>query len=118
MSLNNPQQPDFLLSLADDTDIIPWISNPLQLDDHNIADIASLEKQLNHIVPALEVASEDLSLHIERLIDEISCSASRLLYDLQFMRGGALSVQVKSYHGWQERQGTNGLLSCLIDGFP
>ena len=118
MSLNNPQQPDFLLSLADDTDIIPWISNPLQLDDHNIADIASLEKQLNHIVPALEVASEDLSLHIERLVDEISCSASHLPYDLQFMCDGALFVQVKSYHSWHERQGTNSLLSCLIDGLP
>ena len=88
------QQPDFLLSLADDTDIVPWINNLLQHEDHDIADIASLEKQLNHIVPALEVASEDLSLHIERLIDEISRSASRLPYDLQFMRDGALSVQV------------------------
>ena len=77
-----------------------------------------LEKQLNPIVPALEVASEDLSLHIERLTDEISRSASRLPYDLQFMRDGTLSVQVKSYHGWHERQGTNGLLNCLIDGLP
>jgi hypothetical protein len=84
----------------------------------DVADIASLEKQLNHIVPALEVASEDLSLHIECLIDEISRSASRLHYDLQFMRGGALSVQVKSYHGWHERQGMNGLLSGSIDGLP
>ncbi|KAH9990814.1 Golgi complex component 7-domain-containing protein [Russula vinacea] len=50
--------------------------------------------RLSHIVPALEIASEDLSLHIERLIDEISRSASRLPYDLQFMRDGALSVQV------------------------
>ncbi len=58
------------------------------------SDIASLEKQLGQIVPALEIASEDLSLHIERLIDEISRSASRLPYDLQFMRDGALSVQV------------------------
>jgi hypothetical protein len=64
ISLNNPQQPDFLLSLADDTDIVPWIDNLLQHEDHNITDIASLDKQLNHIVPALEVASEDLSLHI------------------------------------------------------
>ena len=112
------QQPDFLLSLADDTDIVPWINNLLQHEDQHIEDIASLEKQLNHIVPALEVASEDLSLHIERLIDEIPRSASRLPYDLQFMRGGALSVQVKSYHGWQERQGTNDLVSCLIDDLP
>jgi hypothetical protein len=26
MALNNPQRPDFLLSLADDTDIVPWIN--------------------------------------------------------------------------------------------
>jgi len=89
MSLHNPQQ----LPLSDDTDIVSWINNLLQHENHDLPDIASLEKQLNHIVPALEVASEDLTLHIERLIDEISRSASRLPYDLQFMRDGALSVQ-------------------------
>ncbi|KAI0297908.1 Golgi complex component 7-domain-containing protein [Russula brevipes] len=94
MSLNDPQQPDFLLSLDNDTDIVPWINNLLQQDDRDTSDIASLEKQLNHIVPALEVASEDLSLHVERLIDEISRSSSRLPYDLQYMRDGALSVQI------------------------
>jgi hypothetical protein len=80
--------------------------------------MVSLEKQLNHIVPALDVVPEDLSLHIERLVDEISRSASHLPYDVQFVCDGALSVQVKSYHDWHERQGTSGLLSCLIDGFP
>ena len=35
-----------------------------------------------------------ISLHIECLIDEVSRSASRLPYDLQFMCDGALSVQV------------------------
>src|SRR6266852_1731138 len=84
------QQPD----LDDDADIVTWINNLLQHDDHDSSDIVSLEKQLSHIVPTLEIASEDLSLHIERLIDEISRSASRLPYDLQFMRDGALSVQV------------------------
>jgi hypothetical protein len=92
MSRGDTQQPD----LDDDADIVPWINNLLQHDDdgHDSSDIASLEKQLSNIVPALEIASEDLSLHIERLIDEISRSASRLPYDLQFMRDGALSVQV------------------------
>ena len=85
-----PQQQD----LDDDTDIATWINNLLQHDGHDSSDITSLEKQLSHIVPTLEIASEDLSLHIERLIDEISRSASRLPYDLQFMRDGALSVQV------------------------
>ncbi len=96
MSPEDTQQPEFLFSLDGDTDIVPWINKILQHDDHDIdsSDIASLEKQLSHIVPALEIASEDLSLHIERLIDEISRSASRLPYDLQFMRDGALSVQV------------------------
>ena len=94
MSPEDTQQPDFLSSLDDDTDIIPWINNLLQDGDHGSSEIASLEKRLGHIVPALEIASEDLSLHIERLIDDISRSASRLPYDLQFMRDGALSVQV------------------------
>src|SRR5712671_6465317 len=94
MSLDDPYQPDFLISLGNDTDIVSWINNLLQHDNSLNSDIAILDKQLNHIIPVLEVASEDLSLHIERLIDEISRSASRLPYDLQFMRDGALSVQV------------------------
>jgi conserved oligomeric Golgi complex subunit 7 len=87
-------EPDFLLSLDSDNDIVSWINNLLQQDTRDNSDLVSLEKHLNHIIPALEVASEDLSLHIERLIDEISRSASRLPYDLHFMRDGALSVQV------------------------
>ncbi|KAI0299011.1 hypothetical protein B0F90DRAFT_1730059 [Multifurca ochricompacta] len=102
------RQPDFLLSLDNindndndddngDNGIVSWINNLLQHDEHNeSSNLASLEKHLNHIVPALEIASEDLSLHIERLIDEISRSASRLPYDLHFMRDGALSVQLHS----------------------
>ena len=90
MSREDTQQPN----LDDDADIVTWINNLLQHDDPDSSDISSLEKRLSHIVPTLEIASEDLSLHIERLIDEISRSASRLPYDLQFMRDGALSVQV------------------------
>ena len=97
MSLNalddSQQTADFLLSLDSDDDIVSWINNLLQ-HTHEPSDLVSLEKHLNHIIPNLEVASEDLSLHIERLIDEISRSASRLPYDLHFMRDGALSVQV------------------------
>ncbi|KAH9980317.1 Golgi complex component 7-domain-containing protein [Lactifluus volemus] len=97
MSLNalddSQQTADFLLSLDNDDDIVSWINNLLQ-HTHEPSDLVSLEKHLNHIIPTLEVASEDLSLHIERLIDEISRSASRLPYDLHFMRDGALSVQV------------------------
>ncbi|KAH9964963.1 Golgi complex component 7-domain-containing protein [Russula dissimulans] len=94
MSHPHPPDSDFLISLRNDTDIVSWINNLIQYDNSVNSDIASLDKQLNHIIPALEVASEDLSLHIERLIDEISRSASRLPYDLQFMRDGALSVQL------------------------
>ncbi|KAI0252328.1 Golgi complex component 7-domain-containing protein [Lactifluus subvellereus] len=97
MSLNavgDPQQADLLLSLDSGSDIVSWINNLLQRDADHPSDLVSLEKHLNHIIPTLEVASEDLSLHIERLIDEISRSASRLPYDLHFMRDGALSVQI------------------------
>ncbi len=64
MSPEDPQQLEFLFSLDEDTDIVPWVNNLLQHDDHNIdsSDIASLEKQLSHIVPALEIASEDQNM--------------------------------------------------------
>ncbi|KAH9177323.1 Golgi complex component 7-domain-containing protein [Lactarius sanguifluus] len=87
-------QPDFFRSLDSDIDPVSWINNLLQNGAHEPSDLSSLEKHLNNIIPTLEVASEDLSLHIERLIEEISRSASRLPYDLHFMRDGALSVQV------------------------
>ena len=87
------QPPDFFRSLDSDIDPVSWINNLLQDDAHEPSDLTSLEKHLNNVIPALEVASEDLSLHIERLIEEISRSASRLPYDLHFMRDGALSVQ-------------------------
>ncbi|KAF8259921.1 Golgi complex component 7-domain-containing protein [Lactarius quietus] len=88
------QQPDFFRSLDSDIDPVSWINNLLQTGAHEASDLTSLEKHLNNVIPALEVASEDLSLHIERLIEEISRSASRLPCDLHFMRDGALSVQV------------------------
>ena len=88
------QQPDIFRSLDSDVDPVSWINNLLQNGAHEPSDLTSLEKYLNNVIPALEVASEDLSLHIERLIEEISRSASRLPYDLHFMRDGALSVQV------------------------
>ena len=88
------QQPDFFRSLDSDIDPVSWINNLLQNGAHEPLDLNSLEKHLNNVIPALEVTSEDLSLHIERLIEEISRSASRLPYDLHFMRDGALSVQV------------------------
>ena len=94
MNPGDTQQPDFFHSLDSDIDPVSWINDLLQNGAHEPSDLTSLEKHLNNIIPALEVASEDLSLHIERLIEEISRSASRLPYDLHFMRDGALSVQV------------------------
>jgi hypothetical protein len=88
------QQPDVFRSLDSDIDPVSWINDLLQNGAHEPSDLNSLEKHLNNVIPALQVASEDLSLHIERLIEEISRSASRLPYDLHFMRDGALSVQV------------------------
>src|ERR1700677_585470 len=92
--LMDTQQPDFFRSLDSDIDPVSWINNLLQNGAREPSDLNSLEKHLNNVIPALEVASEDLSLHIERLIEEISRSASRLPYDLHFMRDGALSVQI------------------------
>ncbi|KAI0270749.1 Golgi complex component 7-domain-containing protein [Gloeopeniophorella convolvens] len=89
---DSTQHPDFIYSLDDDGNVVSWVND--LLDPHGSQDLTSLEKHLSHIVPALEVASEDLSLHLERLIDEISRSATRLPYDLHFMRDGALSLQV------------------------
>ncbi|KAI0776419.1 Golgi complex component 7-domain-containing protein [Irpex lacteus] len=55
--------------------------------------LSDLDKRVTNLVGTLELASEDTSLQVERIIDDISRGASRLTYDLHFMRDGALSLQ-------------------------
>ncbi|KAH9830159.1 Golgi complex component 7-domain-containing protein [Rhodofomes roseus] len=88
---------DLLASLESQEDVVAWINSALEPDealvDESPMELTELDRRVSSLVGALEIASEDTSATVERLIDDISRSATRLTYDLHFMRDGALSLQ-------------------------
>lgn len=87
---------DLLASLESHEDVVAWINDALdpdQLGEGAPMELTELDHRVSNLVGALEIASEDTSANVERLIDDISRSATRLTYDLHFMRDGALSLQ-------------------------
>lgn len=101
-SYNVSQLPaEILKSLDDDIDVISWVNNildqpdsehPSSMDSSSLG-LADLDRRVSHLVGMLELASEDTSAQVERIIDDISRGSSRLTYDLHFMRDGALALQ-------------------------
>ncbi|KAI0689161.1 Golgi complex component 7-domain-containing protein [Cytidiella melzeri] len=91
---------ELLTSLESHEDAVSWINDVLnvdELDSNNkigsAIGLTDLDRRVTHLVGTLELASEDTSFQVERIIDDISRGASRLTYDLHFMRDGALSLQ-------------------------
>ncbi|KAH9918653.1 Golgi complex component 7-domain-containing protein [Fomitopsis serialis] len=80
---------DLLVSLESHEDVVAWINNALEPDpsafDGSPLELTELDRRVSSLV--------DTSATVERLIDDISRSATRLTYDLHFMRDGALSLQ-------------------------
>ncbi|TFY83262.1 hypothetical protein EWM64_g736 [Hericium alpestre] len=93
---STPFPPNFLddlESLDSDEGLTDWINGVLRSDDDTNLDLNALDKLVSRATALLDISSEDLSSTLERLIDDISRSASRLSYDLQFMRDGAVNLQ-------------------------
>ncbi|THH16286.1 hypothetical protein EW146_g4324 [Bondarzewia mesenterica] len=95
-----PLSPSFLNSLgslANEDDVVAWVNEILETgsdeDSTKPPDLNALDRHVSRLVPSLDVASEDVSSQLERLIDDISRSASRLSYDLHFMGDSAVSLQ-------------------------
>nr|VWP01318.1 Minor allergen Alt a 7 [Ganoderma boninense] len=89
---------DLLGSLEDHEDVISWINDVLGVseepsDAERPAALTELDRRVSHLVGTLEIASEDTSAQVDRLIEDISRGASRLTYDLHFMRESAVSLQ-------------------------
>ncbi|OCH86575.1 hypothetical protein OBBRIDRAFT_890394 [Obba rivulosa] len=89
-----------LSSLESSDSVVSWINDVLDADSTGPSDssvrpaaLTDLDKRITSLVGTLEIASEDTSSQVERLIEDISRGASRLTYDLHFMREGALSLQ-------------------------
>lgn len=90
---------EVLGSLEQYDDVVSWINDVLDPGeaindaDDSTSNLVDLDRRVTNLVGVLEVASEDTSSQVERLIDAISRGATRLTYDLHFMREGALSLQ-------------------------
>lgn len=78
--------------------MVSWINDILEVseepsDAERSSALTELDRRVSHLVGVLEIASEDTSAEVDRLIEDISRGASRLTYDLHFMRESALSLQ-------------------------
>jgi hypothetical protein len=86
---------DIIDSLYEHQDIVDWINHTLDQNSSNRPlGLNDLEQRVTQLVPALEVACEDTSSRLERVIDDRYIP--RDPYDLNFMKDGALSLQTRS----------------------
>ncbi|TFK47262.1 hypothetical protein OE88DRAFT_1666653 [Heliocybe sulcata] len=78
-----------------DLDLTAWVNSVVSLpaDSDSPSDLATLDKHLASLTASLEVAVEESSSLLGRLIDDVSRSVPRLTYDLHFMREGSLGLQ-------------------------
>ncbi|KAJ7268820.1 Golgi complex component 7-domain-containing protein, partial [Mycena haematopus] len=85
---------DLITSLEDSPDIVSWINDTLTFPDPaSPPSLTALDQHVTHLVSTLDLACEDTSSHLERLIDDVARGVPRLTYDLHFMKDGALSLQ-------------------------
>lgn len=86
-------------SLEQYDDAISWINDiltPSDADEHLaplVIDLAELDYQITQLLTTLDIASEDTSVQLERIIDDVSRGVPRLAYDLHFMKDGASTLQ-------------------------
>ncbi|KAF7361746.1 Expansin-like EG45 domain-containing protein [Mycena venus] len=86
---------ELISSLEESPDIVSWINDTLT-PDSDIAEpvgLTDLDQHVNHLVSTLDLACEDTSSQLERIIDDVSRGVPRLTYDLHFMKDGAVSLQ-------------------------
>ncbi|KAI0703174.1 Golgi complex component 7-domain-containing protein [Earliella scabrosa] len=89
---------DVLNTLEAHSDVVSWINDILEVSEEpseaeRSTALTELDRRVSHLVGVMEIASEDTSAQVDRLIEDISRGASRLTYDLHFMRESALSLQ-------------------------
>ncbi|KAJ7647160.1 Golgi complex component 7-domain-containing protein [Roridomyces roridus] len=80
---------ELISSLEESPDIVSWINDTLAAPDMGLTE---LDQNVNHLVSTLDLACEDTSSQLERIIDDVSRGVPRLTYDLHFMKDGATSL--------------------------
>ncbi|KAF8639492.1 hypothetical protein AX17_001397 [Amanita inopinata Kibby_2008] len=88
---------EFITSFEEYDHVLSWINDALDVsDDADVAsktDLPSLEQRITQLMAALEIAYEDTSSQLERIIDDVSRAVPRLTYDLHFMKDAAVALQ-------------------------
>jgi conserved oligomeric Golgi complex subunit 7 len=83
-------------------DVLSWLNHALDRDpdadaddrsgDKQSASLAWLDHRLLQLISAVDVAQQDTSAQLERLLDDVSRTIPRISYDLHFMNDAALSL--------------------------
>ncbi|KAF9263335.1 hypothetical protein L218DRAFT_959357 [Marasmius fiardii PR-910] len=90
---------DSLESLEDYDDLTSWINDILAPSNAEgntqdpVEKLSQLDQQIIHLIASIDIACEDTSSQLERIIDDVSRGVPRLTYDLHFIKDGALSLQ-------------------------
>ncbi|KAL1743838.1 Golgi complex component 7-domain-containing protein [Schizophyllum fasciatum] len=89
--------PEAISSLEEYDDVLSWVNEVLDGDNEGDGESAlaltGLDQRVTGLVASLDIACEDTSFQLERVIDDVSRGVPRLTYDLHFMRDGAISLQ-------------------------
>uniref|UniRef100_A0A0W0FHF5 Conserved oligomeric Golgi complex subunit 7 n=1 Tax=Moniliophthora roreri TaxID=221103 RepID=A0A0W0FHF5_MONRR len=89
---------DNLDTLEDYDDLATWINDTLSFPGKDngqdaVESLTQLDQQITHLIASLDIACEDTSSQLERIIDDVSRGVPRLTYDLHFIKDGAVSLQ-------------------------
>ncbi|THV02443.1 hypothetical protein K435DRAFT_775627 [Dendrothele bispora CBS 962.96] len=83
-----------LALLEEYDDLLNWINDTLSPEDGARTDsLSNLDQQITQLIASLDIACEDTSSQLERVIDDVSRAVPRLTYDLHFIRDGAITLQ-------------------------
>ncbi|KAI4522580.1 hypothetical protein K525DRAFT_255484 [Schizophyllum commune Loenen D] len=86
--------PETISSLEDYDDVLSWVNEVLDNgEDDSALGLTELDQRVTGLVASLDIACEDTSFQLERVIDDVFRGVPRLTYDLHFMRDGAVSLQ-------------------------
>lgn len=84
-------------SLEQYDNVVSWLNDTLTPSSKDFAptdiDLTELDHQITQLLTTLDIAAEDTSTQLERIIDDVSRGIPRLAYDLHFMKDGASTLQ-------------------------
>jgi conserved oligomeric Golgi complex subunit 7 len=81
---------DVIQSLDSCEDTVGWINQTL--NPHS-QDLSGLDKQVTKLLATVDIACEETSTQLERIIDDVARAVPRLNYDLHFVKDVAFNLQ-------------------------